>query len=83
MKWSERQKWFLERIGERVYRNHYNCCEHCERVYKDGLIITDGTHATYLYDIECESAIAGNPIHYFDTKEEVLKYESKLNRGIK
>lgn len=81
MTWEERSKWFLDRIGKRVYRNHHDCCEHCEEVYKNGLIIFGETHATYLHDIECKFTAEGTPTHYFDTREEMLEYENGLAKN--
>ena len=83
MSWKERHKWFLDRIGKKVYRNHRDCCEHCEEVYKNGLIISDATHATYLHDVESEFTAEGNPTHYFDTREEMLEYEKGLTNKLK
>lgn len=79
MTWEERHQWFRDRIGKRVFRNHHQCCEHCEEVYKNGLVIFDDMHATYLHDIEVEFTAEGNSTHYFDTRKEMLEYESKLN----
>ena len=83
MTWNERQKWFMDRIGKRVYRNHHDCCEVCEEIYKNGLIISDATHATYLHDVESEFTAEGNPTHYFDTREEMLEYEKGLANKLK
>lgn len=82
----DRLQWFIDRIGKRVYRNHHDCCEHCETVYKGGLIIADENHANYLYDIEVEFTADGEPTQYFDTREEMLQWESEnklLERSIK
>ena len=48
-------KWFLNRIGKRVYRLiDYPCCRVCDEVYKNGLVIYDRAHAQYLYDAQGE-----------------------------
>lgn len=76
MDYEERQKWFTDRIGKRVYRNKTCCeCEICKYNYENGLIINDDTHAIYLTNIEACSSDEGIPIRYFDTKEEVETYE--------
>lgn len=72
---SEREQWFRERIGKRVFRNDYGChCSVCEAVLKNGLIITDEFTADYLYD--CETDFAGEqvPLRYFDTKNEAVEF---------
>lgn len=43
-------QWFMDRIGKRVYRGPLPCkCEVCSAVDKEGLVIIDKGHATYLY----------------------------------
>lgn len=77
MNYEERQKWFTDRIGKRVYRNKTSCeCEICKYNYENGLIINDDTHAIYLTDVEACSSDEGTPIRYFDTKVEVEAYEN-------
>lgn len=76
---TEREKWFNDRIGKRVYRNLTSCgCLTCQRVYKEGLIIADETHASYLYDIEGIFTAEGSPTGFFDTVEERDKFEKEL-----
>lgn len=75
---TEREKWFIERIGKRVYRNETSCqCIVCKGVAENGLIIHDKMHADYLYDCESESNGEGIPLRYFDTKEEVNEWLEK------
>lgn len=77
---TERQKWFIERIGKRVFRNKTSCtCKTCENVYLNGLIISDEMHAYYLCTCEAEYTLEGNPLKYFDTKEESIQYEKMVN----
>lgn len=73
---TDRQNWFLSRIGKRVYRNRNGCsCKSCENVYHNGLVIRDEEHAHYLYDTEwCFKP----PVKYFETREEVTAFENKL-----
>jgi len=40
-------------------------CAHCEDVYKNGLIVEDSIHASYLESVEAETNIT-----YYDTIEE-------------
>lgn len=52
------QKWFLNRIWKRVYRDDTECkCEDCAEVAKNGLIIADKDEAYNLYVYHCESGI--------------------------
>lgn len=74
---SEREQWFIDRIGKRVYRTNTGCCIHCEKVYKDGLIIGDEEHADYLYIIESEFSAEGNLLRYFDTILERDEFEKQ------
>lgn len=63
----ERKKWFLERVGKRVYRDPNTCpCETCKRIAVEGLIIHDESHAIYLHDIESISRAEGHPLKYRD-----------------
>lgn len=62
-----RKQWFIDRIGKRVYRVKSLCdCEGCRTAYENGVIITDESHANYLYDCEREWGLI-----YYDTLEEV------------
>ncbi len=78
---SERQKWFLERIGKRVYRNDDGCdCDLCKQVLQHGVIITDRHQAQYLYDCECDFTADNTPMRYFDTPEEVNEWLKTLQK---
>jgi hypothetical protein len=47
------QKWFIDRIGKRIYRKNNICnCAVCLNVHEVGLIIADEMHAIYLYDCQ-------------------------------
>jgi hypothetical protein len=62
---SEREKWFLNHVGEKVYRNKTTCsCSVCKDSYENGLIISDDKHAGYLFDIECEYTREGSNLRY-------------------
>jgi hypothetical protein len=41
-------KWFIDRIGKRVYRDHSCPCDACQRVEKEGIVIIDMEHAQYM-----------------------------------
>ena len=76
----ERKQWFLNRVGNTVYRSEVTCdCEHCNDVYKNGITIGDKEHADYLYDWECITSIdyPKLPVRYFYTTKQRDEYESK------
>lgn len=51
--YKEREQWFLDRIGKRIYRENNGCpCEVCQKITDTGLIIADEMHASYLNDVE-------------------------------
>lgn len=57
--------WFLNRIGTRIYRYTDNeCCEHCQNVFKNGLIIENKTHAHYLFDCQNDMNLTYDDIPY-------------------
>lgn len=65
------KKWFLDRIGKRVFRDPNNppCgCNTCNDIEKNGMIITDQNHAEYMYDIHLEFAQGGYYLNYRDEK---------------
>jgi hypothetical protein len=48
-------QWFLDRIGQRIYRENNFCnCEICLETWKNGLIVLDDFHARYLFDCQSE-----------------------------
>jgi len=62
-------KWFLDRIGKRIWRDRGTCtCPVCEEVYKNGIIIRDEFHAKYLHMIEQDFAIEGVFLNYRDSQ---------------
>lgn len=68
------KKWFIERIGKRIYRDRTSCsCKHCEETYRNGLVITDENHAYYVFDCHNEMGIKyyDEPVngHQAQTKE--------------
>ena len=76
---KKRLKWFIDRIGKKVYRNKDNCpCDMCNHVYLNGLTIINDTHASYLYDVEAENNFDGFPLKYFDTIKQRDKFEKNL-----
>ncbi len=76
---SEREKWFLDRIGKRIYRSITTCpCAVCVNVYETGLVVSDEMHASYLQEVEAVDLYEGGTTKYFDTLEERDAYESKL-----
>ena len=52
-KYTDRQQWFIDRVGKRVFREDNECdCDLCRLVTKEGLVISDVSHALYLAEIE-------------------------------
>lgn len=76
---NNRKQFFLDNIGNRLYRNDTGCdCLSCKGVYENGIIPNDRLEAIYLYDIETDFTAGGHPTRYFLTKEEVIEYEKQL-----
>lgn len=72
---NDRRKWFIDRIGKRVFRNDVSCqCEICQNISKLGLVINDYMQAEYLFDCEVEFTMEGVKLMYFDTMEEVNEF---------
>jgi len=70
---TDRQQWFLDRIGKRVFRNGDGCnCPSCLNVLDNGIIIASEEHAMYLDMIESTPDMG---IKYFDTMDEVLEFK--------
>ena len=79
--YTEREQWFIEKIGEVIFRNETSCdCGVCKHVYDNGLIVKDKNHASYLYEMELEYAAEEVPLKYFDTKEEVIEFEKQITK---
>lgn len=58
--------WFVERIGQKIYRDDNGCdCHVCKTIERVGLVIHDELHAQYLHDVHTEMGI-----NYYDTKKE-------------
>jgi hypothetical protein len=46
-------QWFRDRIGKRIYRDTNNChCDYCKDIYLNGIVVKNGLHAQYLFDIQ-------------------------------
>lgn len=79
---NEREKWFIERIGKRVFRNEVSCnCEICNHVTHKGIIIHDEMHASYLMMIESDFTASLMPTRYFDTIEEVKDFIKQIKKN--
>ena len=62
-------KWFTNRISKRVYRDYDGCdCRHCQETVKNGLIISDETHARYMFDMQNDYYYEGTKLNYRDKK---------------
>lgn len=45
------EKWAIDRIGKRVFRGPNSCgCDTCKGVSRNGLVIMDRWHATFITD---------------------------------
>jgi len=76
---GDREQWFKDRIGKRVWRNKTSCkCDTCTRVHEEGLVLSDEYHAIYVCDMEGCSNADDTPLNYFDTKKEARKFEKTL-----
>ena len=62
------QKWFINRINKRVFRDKTSCpCHTCEEIFKEGLIIGNATHADYIYNCQWDD-ILKKDLNYRDKK---------------
>lgn len=63
------KKWFMDRVGKRIYRDESDCpCIHCRTTAKEGLIVIDKIHAEYLYDTQNDFGAEGLELNYRDEK---------------
>lgn len=76
MRYTERQQWFNNRIGQQIFRSKNRCkCKGCVEVYEKGMIVTSENHASELCAYEATYNDEGIPFKFFDTKEEVKEFE--------
>jgi len=62
MNYQHTEKWFINRIGKRIYRKPTSCsCESCMKVAEKGVVIIDWQHAVYMHTCHNEEGIK-----YFD-----------------
>jgi hypothetical protein len=62
-------RWFLNRIGYKVYRDDDGCkCKSCKDVVEKGIEVFDRDHARYLSQIDCDFACDGTYLNYRDEK---------------
>jgi hypothetical protein len=53
--WKKRKQWFVDRIGQKVFRCPVKCqCASCDKGHKEGILIHDYEHAIYLHLVEGE-----------------------------
>ena len=62
------KRWFLNRVGKRIYRDWRKCCAVCDEVAKNGLIIHNKQHAEYLYMCQNDFAVEKIYLNYRDKK---------------
>ena len=60
--------WFIRRISKRIFRDRTKkfCCDSCERVAVEGIVINNELHASYLYDIQNDFGACGEELNYRD-----------------
>lgn len=59
------KRFFLNRIGKRIFRDKTSCpCHTCTKNFEEGLIIGNKQHAIYLYDVQFD----GEKLNYRDKK---------------
>ncbi len=76
---EEQLKWFKDRVGKVIWRNKTTCdCLVCDSVYRNGLMVQDEFHASYISDLVSDYAAEGSVLEYFDTKEERDEFEQSL-----
>ena len=51
------RKWFINRIGKRIFRDWFKCCKTCDDVARNGIVVADRQHAIYLFDCQNEMPI--------------------------
>ena len=63
------KEWFVERIGKRIYRDSQrDCCPHCSKIAKEGLIVGNEMHAEYLADVDMDFGAEGIFSNYRDNQ---------------
>jgi hypothetical protein len=72
---SEREQWFIDRVGKRVYSNRQKSIQHLN---DNGIIIECVGYAHGLYNIEL--SFKDIPIKFFDTPEERDAFELILKK---
>jgi len=71
---TDREQWFKDRIGKRVFRTKTICdCEVCKESDETGFMILNEDDAEFCFLCEQDSQI-----RHFDTKEEVKQFEESL-----
>lgn len=82
---SERERWFISKIGQRLFPNKTSCtCKTCKRIHRKGIIIKDRMHALYVSSAEAESNIeGGTPLKHFESVRKRNKYEKQLKTNKK
>lgn len=72
--YKQRQQWFLDRIGKRVFRETNGCsCGTCQRNTENGIVILDENHALYMCDCEAMSQIPEESNHPFKYRDDDTK----------
>ncbi len=72
---TNRQQWFMDRIGKRVYLSSCCSCGICKSMESKGVSISSGSDAKYFFEEESETEGA---FRFFDTPEEVLEFKQNI-----
>jgi len=62
------KKWFLNRVGKRIYRDWHQCCKHCDDIAENGLVVGNKNHAEHLFLMQNEFGCEGIDLNYRDKK---------------
>lgn len=61
-------KWFLDRVGQEVFRDNQCACHECIKMERNGEFISDNDHAQYMYVIQNKFEKIGEDLNYRDKK---------------
>jgi uncharacterized protein YcsI (UPF0317 family) len=75
----DRQQWFLDRVGKRVFNTLFCNCDICKSDYESGVVICDNFNAIASFNFERDLQAEGTKFKHFDTKEERSIYEAENN----
>lgn len=72
-----RHQWFINHIGNTIWRNANNCdCEECNNAHANGIVVTDRDNADYLFNLEVSGPDSGDLLVFFHSEAERDKWEA-------